>query len=171
MKTLTKASVVAKRQVTHTLEEKRLLAAISYPFLIRLHEHFKDNSNLYLVMSYVNGGDLFGLINKLGRFPEDNAKFYAAQIVLAMEYLHHNNIVYRDLKPENVMVTSSGYLKLTDFGFAKRLDGSGRTWTLCGTPEYLAPELIQGLGYGLSVDWWTVGVLTYVSQNDMAAKY
>jgi cGMP-dependent protein kinase 2 len=93
---------------------------------------------------------------------ESMAKFYVASIVLALEYLHTNGIVYRDLKPENVLIDSQGYAKLGDFGFAKQIDGGGRTYTFCGTPGYVAPENVLGRGYNHSVDWWTLGVLMYV---------
>ncbi|CAG0914624.1 unnamed protein product [Notodromas monacha] len=126
VKILRKAKVVSSRQVGHTLDEKRLLHAVDNHFLVRLHDSFKDNSNLYLVLTFVNGGDLFGLAAKHGKFSEAHAKFYIGQILLAMEYLHANSIVYRDLKPENVLVTLRGYLKMTDFGFAKRLEPGKR---------------------------------------------
>lgn len=92
-------------------------------------------------------------------------RFYAAQVALALEYLHHCNLIYRDLKPENILIDANGYLKITDFGFCKMIDG--RTWTLCGTPEYLAPEIILSKGYGKSVDWWSFGVLMF----EMSAGY
>jgi len=93
------------------------------------------------------------------RFDESHAKFYAAQVCLALEYLHYLNLIYRDLKPENMLIDYKGYIKITDFGFGKIVEG--RTWTLCGTPEYLAPEVIQTKGYNKSVDWWSFGVLVY----------
>ncbi|CAL8102978.1 unnamed protein product [Orchesella dallaii] len=159
MKTLIKAKVVKMKQVEHTLNEKKVLQCIGFPFIVELKYHFMDHANLYMVMDFINGGEMFYHLQKFKKFSESQAKFYAAQIVLCFEYLHMLDLVYRDLKPENLLIDNTGYVKMTDFGFAKRI--KGRTWTLCGTPEYLAPEVIMAKGYGKAVDWWAVGVLIY----------
>jgi serine/threonine protein kinase len=118
-----------------------------------------DQKYLYFVLEFVAGGELFTVLRTQGNFSEDQTKFYGAHIITIFEYLHSKNIIYRDLKPENVLINTNGYLKLADFGFAKIIDG--KTYTLCGTPEYLAPEIILNKGHGKPVDWWTLGILIY----------
>jgi serine/threonine protein kinase len=112
-----------------------------------------------MVMDFIEGGELFSLLRKSHRFPNPVAKFYAAEVCLALDYLHYNNIIYRDLKPENLLLDRHGHIKITDFGFAKEVPDI--TWTLCGTPDYLAPEVVASKGYNKSVDWWSLGILTF----------
>lgn len=159
MKVLQKEKIVKLKQVEHTLNEKRVLEAIRFPFTVSMEFSFKDNNHIYFIMPFVQGGEMFMHLRKMNKFEEPISKFYASQVILALEYLHFCELVYRDLKPENILIDRSGYLKITDFGFCKTLQG--RTWTLCGTPEYLAPELILSKGYGFSVDWWSFGVLLF----------
>ncbi|XP_050078081.1 cAMP-dependent protein kinase catalytic subunit alpha-like [Anopheles maculipalpis] len=165
MKILSKERIVYQKQLQHTNNEKRILQAIRFPFVVNLETCYKDNSYIYLVMPFVNGGEMFTLLRRSRRFSEPQATFYGAQVALALEYLHACNLIYRDLKPENLLIDYRGYVKVTDFGFCKVI--KDRTWTLCGTPEYLAPEIIQSKGYGKSVDWWSYGVLLY----EMSAGY
>ncbi|KAM3515585.1 hypothetical protein MY11210_000763 [Beauveria gryllotalpidicola] len=159
IKVLKKAQVVKMKQVEHTNDERRMLSDVKHPFLITLWGTFQDWKSLYMVMDFVEGGELFSLLRKSGRFPNPVAKFYAAEATLALEYLHSKNIIYRDLKPENLLLDRHGHLKITDFGFAKRVPD--KTWTLCGTPDYLAPEVVSNKGYNKSVDWWSLGILIY----------
>ena len=151
IKVLKKAQVVKMKQVEHTNDERKMLGEVKHPFLITLWGTFQDSRNLYMVMDFVEGGELFSLLRRSGRFPNPVAKFYAAEVTLALEYLHSRNIIYRDLKPENLLLDRHGHLKITDFGFAKRVPD--KTWTLCGTPDYLAPEVVSNKGYNKSVDW------------------
>ncbi|PGG99664.1 AGC/PKA protein kinase [Blastomyces parvus] len=159
IKVLKKAQVVKMKQVEHTNDERRMLQRVKHPFLITLWGTFQDAKNLYMVMDFVEGGELFSLLRKSQRFPNPVAKFYAAEVTLALEYLHDNHIVYRDLKPENLLLDRHGHLKITDFGFAKEVKDI--TWTLCGTPDYLAPEVVSSKGYNMSVDWWSLGILIF----------
>ncbi|KAM0120289.1 cAMP-dependent protein kinase catalytic subunit [Aspergillus fumigatus] len=159
IKVLKKAQVVKMKQVEHTNDERRMLNRVRHPFLITLWGTWQDARNLYMVMDFVEGGELFSLLRKsqadvmdpLQRFPNPVAKFYAAEVTLALEYLHSQQIIYRDLKPENLLLDRHGHLKITDFGFAKEVPDI--TWTLCGTPDYLAPEVVSSKGYNKSVDW------------------
>ncbi|TVY42025.1 cAMP-dependent protein kinase type+2 [Lachnellula occidentalis] len=159
VKVLKKAQVVKMKQVEHTNDERRMLQEVKHPFLITLWGTFQDSKNLYMVMDFVEGGELFSLLRKSQRFPNPVAKFYAAEVTLALEYLHSKQIIYRDLKPENLLLDRHGHLKITDFGFAKRVPDI--TWTLCGTPDYLAPEVVSSKGYNKSVDWWSLGILIF----------
>ncbi|KJE96019.1 cAMP-dependent protein kinase catalytic subunit isoform 3 [Capsaspora owczarzaki ATCC 30864] len=169
IKLIKKSVVIKLKQVEHTINEKNILACISCPFVISLNTHFQDKLNLYFVIEYINGGEMFTHLHRNKHFSYEISKFFAAEVILALEYLHNLDIVYRDLKPENLLIDSNGHVRVTDFGFAKRV--SHRTWTLCGTPEYLAPEIIQSKGYGHAVDWWAVGVLIYEMRCGHAPFY
>ncbi|ESK85962.1 camp-dependent protein kinase catalytic subunit [Moniliophthora roreri MCA 2997] len=159
LKVLRKSEIVRLRQVEHVNAERYILSRVQHPFIVDLFATFQDSLNVYMLMSYVPGGELFTHLRRAQRFTPDVTRFYLATIILALKYLHSFNIIYRDLKPENLLLDSRGYLRLTDFGFAKIVDD--RTWTLCGTPEYLAPEIIQSDGHGKAADWWACGVLCY----------
>jgi len=132
---------------------------MSNKFLVNLHCTYKDNFRVYFLLDACLGGELFTILRQKRYFDEQTAKFYIACIVEAFGYMHSKQIVYRDLKPENLVLDSEGYLKITDFGFAKEI--VDKTFTLCGTPDYLAPEIVTGQGHGFAVDWWTLGILTY----------
>jgi protein kinase A len=168
---LRKTEVIKLKQVDHVRAERHILADVSgHPFITNLRASFSDRDFLYLLLDYVPGGELFSYLRKFRRFDEDMARFYAAEIVLVLEYLHEqqDGVAYRDLKPENLLLDQEGHIRLVDFGFAKRLgrgdEGGERgheTYTLCGTPEYLAPEVIHNKGHTTAVDWWALGILIY----------
>eukprot|EP00743_Colponemidia_sp_Colp-15_P011346 GILK01012644.1.p1 GENE.GILK01012644.1~~GILK01012644.1.p1 ORF type:complete len:337 (-),score=33.35 GILK01012644.1:325-1335(-) len=159
IKCLKKREIIKMKQVQHIIAEKNILMEVSHPFIVNLLCSFQDDKKLYLVLEFVIGGEMFTHLRSAGRFPNDVAKYYHAELVLAFEYMHTKDIIYRDLKPENLLLDYKGHVKITDFGFAKKVPE--RTFTLCGTPEYLAPEVIQSKGHGKAVDWWTMGILLY----------
>lgn len=159
VKRLKKSILIRQKQVDHIINERKVLAAVRHPFLVELIATFKDDRFLYIILEYVPGGEFFTHLRKSRRFENDTARFYAAQVATIFEYLHSKNIIYRDLKPENILIARDGYLKLTDFGFAKFVEF--RSYTLCGTPEYIAPEILLNKGHGKPVDWWTLGILIY----------
>ncbi|XP_071463041.1 cAMP-dependent protein kinase catalytic subunit PRKX [Marmota flaviventris] len=159
LKVMSIPEVIRLKQEQHVHNEKSVLMEVNHPFLVKLFWTSHDDRFLYMLMEYVPGGELFSYLRNRGRFPCSTGLFYATEIVCAIEYLHCRDIVYRDLKPENILLDRDGHIKLTDFGFAKKL--VDRTWTLCGTPEYLAPEVIQSKGHGRAVDWWALGILIF----------
>lgn len=159
LKAVSKQQIVQTGQQGHIMSEKRVMQSLRHPFLIRLYKTFKDRDRLYFLLEPSLGGELFSVLRARTFFDEDTARFYAAQVISAFDYMHNKNIIYRDLKPENLLLDEKGYLKVTDFGFAKVV--TGRTYTLCGTPDYLAPEIVAGKGHGKGVDWWTLGILIY----------
>lgn len=159
LKMLNISQVIKLRQVDHVKNEKNCLFEIVNPFIVQLFWTHRDENYLYMLLEYVPGGELFTYLRNAHKFENDKALFYAAEIVSALAGLHEKDIIYRDMKPENVLIDTQGHVKLTDFGFAKKV--KDRTWTLCGTPEYLAPEIIQSKGHGKAVDWWSLGILVY----------
>ncbi|EEB09134.1 AGC/PKA protein kinase Pka1 [Schizosaccharomyces japonicus yFS275] len=166
IKVLEKRKVVEMKQVEHSCDERQILSRVQHPFITILWGTFQDARNLFMVMDFVEGGELFSLLRKCHRFPERVARFYAAEVILALDYLHHNQIVYRDLKPENLLLDRGGHVKIVDFGFAKNVS-QGNCFTLCGTPDYLAPEIISLKPYNKAVDWWSLGILLF----EMLAGY
>ncbi|TVY13381.1 cAMP-dependent protein kinase catalytic subunit [Lachnellula arida] len=162
LKVLRKVEVIKLKQVDHVNHERSVLADIAgHPFITTLITSFSDHDSLYMLLDYCPGGEVFSYLRKAKRFDENTARFYAAEIVLILEFLHEREgVAYRDLKPENLLLDAEGHIKLVDFGFAKRL-GNRETYTLCGTPEYLAPEVIQSKGHTTAVDWWALGILIY----------
>uniref|UniRef100_A0A8C7XZ81 non-specific serine/threonine protein kinase n=1 Tax=Oryzias sinensis TaxID=183150 RepID=A0A8C7XZ81_9TELE len=162
MKILKKEVIIAKDEVAHTLTESRVLKNTRHPFLTSLKYSFQTKDRLCFVMEYVNGGELFFHLSRERVFSEDRTRFYGAEIVSALNYLHSAKIVYRDLKLENLMLDKDGHIKITDFGLCKEgITDAATMKTFCGTPEYLAPEVLEDNDYGRAVDWWGLGVVTY----------
>lgn len=163
MKVLNKKNIYDRGEVEHTKSEKNILMKLCHPFLVNLNYSFQSPDKLYFVMDYVNGGELFFHLQQNKKFTEERARFYCAEIVLGLEYLHNSGVLYRDLKPENLLLTGDGHICMTDFGISK--EGlhceDDRTATFCGTPEYLAPEVLEGVQYGKPVDWWSFGTLMF----------
>jgi serine/threonine protein kinase len=159
MKKLSKKTLKQKDRY-RTMLERRLLTSICHPNIVNCHYAFQDTNDLYLILDYVPSGDMFSLLAY--QFNENHVRFTTAQIVLALTHLHSHNILYRDLKPENILIDEDGNLKLTDFGLSKELTNPDEiTHSFCGTVEYMAPEIIQKTGHGLSADFWSLGVLIY----------
>ncbi|KAJ4433585.1 hypothetical protein ANN_15895 [Periplaneta americana] len=130
-------------------------------FIVKLFKTFKDRKYLYMLMESCLGGELWTILRDKGHFDDSTTRFYTACVVEAFDYLHSRNIIYRDLKPENLLLDVNGYVKLVDFGFAKKLQHGRKTWTFCGTPEYVAPEVILNRGHDISADYWSLGVLMF----------
>ena len=159
LKCMRKGQMIAMRQVDHVRNEKDILAMCDHPFILNLEATFQDADELYMAFELILGGELFTLLRGQGKFSMYDASFYAGCVASGFAYLHERKIVYRDLKPENLMLDADGYTKIVDFGFAKIVPE--KTYTLCGTPDYLAPEIIQNKGHNTSADWWSFGVLVY----------
>lgn len=162
LKTIRKAHIISRSEVAHTLAERSVLAQINNPFIVPLKFSFQSPEKLYFVLAFVNGGELFHHLQKEHRFDVNRSRFYTAELLCALECLHGFSVIYRDLKPENILLDYQGHIALCDFGLCKLdMKDEDRTNTFCGTPEYLAPELLMGRGYNKTVDWWTLGVLLY----------
>ena len=161
MKSLKKDLLIEQEQIQNTLLEKEILQTIDYPLLCGLVFCFQTEERIYFVMPFLSGGELSQHLRKVKTFDEDKVRFYGAQIALALDYLHTKGIVYRDLKPENILMDEKGYLRLADFGMAKKLKDDEKAMSFCGTPEYLAPEIITMEGHDKNVDWWSFGILLF----------
>ena len=161
MKSLKKDVLLDMDQVQSTILEKKILQSLDHPFLVGMIFCFQTEERIYFIMPFIRGGELFQHLRTEKFFKEDKARFYAASMGLALDYLHNHGIVYRDIKPENILIGEDGYLKLIDFGMAKMLQGNEKATSFCGTPEYLAPEIITGEGHNRAADWWSYGILLF----------
>lgn len=162
MKVLDKKHIVENQEVDHTMAEKAILQMIRHPFLVNLNWSFQTQDKLFFVLDFVNGGELFYHLQREKKFPLSRVRLYSAEILLALEHLHKNGIIYRDLKPENILLNAEGHICLTDFGLSKtNMKEGDKASTFCGTPEYLAPEVLKGKGYTKAVDFWSYGCLVY----------
>ena len=159
VKFMKKHEIIKLKQVDHINAERNLMAQINHPFAVNMFGSFKDDRYVFIVMEVVTGGEMFTHLRRARKFSDEQSKFYGLIIADIFAHMHSSNIIHRDLKPENILMEASGYAKLTDFGFAKVIEH--RTYTLCGTPEYIAPEVLLNKGHGKPVDWWTLGILIY----------
>ena len=164
MKILEKKLLKIKKQQLHTKTERDLMVRINCPFIVNIKTAFQDESYLYLVSEFMQGGDMFFHLHDGGivTFNLEKTKFYIIELILALDFLHKNNMVYRDLKPENILLDSKGHIKITDFGLSIILeDEDEKAYTICGTPQYLAPEVLLRQGYDKMIDWWSLGCIMY----------
>ncbi|XP_034728776.1 cGMP-dependent protein kinase 2 [Etheostoma cragini] len=161
LKVIKKKHVVDNRQEEHIHSERKILAEARSPFVVKLYRTFKDNKYVYMLLEACLGGEIWSLLRDRGSFDDPTAKFCVGCVTEAFDYLHRKGVLYRDLKPENLMLDTEGYIKLVDFGFAKKIRCGQKTWTFCGTPEYVAPEIILNKGHNFSVDFWALGILVF----------
>ena len=180
MKVLNKKFISLEDQEEHTKTERFILEKINNPFIISLKFSFQTQKNLFLITDFINGGEIYHLLQEKGKFSEELTKFYICELIIALKHLHKNKIIYRDLKPENILINEDGHIKLCDFGLSKILNpysislsafsyseikntykNNTKAFTLCGTKDYLAPEVVVGKGYDKNVDWWSLGILMY----------
>jgi serine/threonine protein kinase len=146
-------------QQGHVIAEVQILRLVQHPNVATLYGTFQDDTFVYICLEFLAGGEVFAHLRTLGPFDLDISRFYASEILLVLQALHSHGVVYRDLKPENLVFSCEGHIKFIDFGFAKQI--ADRTYTLCGTPECLAPEVVRGEGASFCSDWWAFGVLLY----------
>ncbi|XP_037960243.1 cGMP-dependent protein kinase, isozyme 2 forms cD5/T2 [Teleopsis dalmanni] len=161
LKQMKKSQIVETRQQQHIMSEKEIMGEANSEFIVKLFKTFKDKKYLYMLMESCLGGELWTILRDKGNFDDATTRFCTACVVEAFDYLHSRNIIYRDLKPENLLLDGRGYVKLVDFGFAKKLQSGRKTWTFCGTPEYVAPEVILNKGHDISADYWSLGILMF----------
>ena len=163
MKELSKSKIKINKQEENSKSERDLMIELTSPFILNIKFAFQDETKLYIVSEFLQGGDMFyHMHHSTINFTESTVKFYIIELILAIEFLHENNVIYRDLKPENILMNSEGHIKISDFGLSKKLENQkDKAYTLCGTLQYLAPEILKNKGYDKSVDWWSLGCIYY----------
>ena len=173
MKILKKSHLAKQTQIERTKTERKVLKMVNHPFIMKLHYAFQTDDKLYLVLDYCPGGELFFHLSRHRQFPEGVARFYAAELLLAISHMHLNKIIYRDLKPENVLLDAQGHVKLGDFGLAKCgiIHPYKGAQSVCGTPEYMAPEILLSQGHGFCVDYWGLGMLIFEMMTGLPPWY
>eukprot|EP00397_Hematodinium_sp_SG-2012_P006571 GEMP01006605.1.p1 GENE.GEMP01006605.1~~GEMP01006605.1.p1 ORF type:complete len:343 (+),score=57.30 GEMP01006605.1:163-1191(+) len=172
MKMLRKENVLKRNQVEHTKTERNVLQMVTHPFIVNLIYAFQTPKKLYFVLEYCVGGELFFHLSRAERFSEGRSRFYASELFLAIQHLHSLDIIYRDLKPENILLDVDGHVKLTDFGLSKEgIKDNYSAKSMCGTPEYLAPEILEKRGHGKAVDWYSLGALIYEMLTGLPPYY
>ena len=161
MKAIRKDRLIDQNFIKATLLEKKIMFEIDHPFICGMDYFFQTQERLYFIMPYIKGGELFQILRQRQRLPESIVRFYGTQVVIAIGKLHERNILHRDLKLENVMLSENGYIKLIDFGMSRTLNTNSLADTFVGTPEYQAPEMLNTGQYDKAIDWWAVGVLLF----------
>uniref|UniRef100_A0A8C7DKR9 cGMP-dependent protein kinase n=1 Tax=Oncorhynchus kisutch TaxID=8019 RepID=A0A8C7DKR9_ONCKI len=161
LKCIKKKHIVDTRQQEHIYSEKNILQQTNSHFIVRLFRTFRDDKYVYMLLEACLGGELWSVLRDMSSFEEQTARFCIACVLEAFDYLHARGIIYRDLKPENLLLDAEGYVKMADFGFAKRIGLGKKTWTFCGTPEYVAPEVIMNKGHDFGADCWSLGILIF----------
>ena len=161
MKVLSKSIIKKRQEEDHTITERILMAKLNYPLIVKLHYCFQDKKYLYFIMDLIQGGDLLYHLRRYHRFDDEKTRFYISEMILILDFLHNNNIMYRDIKPENILIDRTGHIKLVDFGLSKIFEKNEKMYTICGTSFYLAPELIKKQGYNCDADWWSLGCIMY----------
>ncbi|CAK9812172.1 Serine/threonine-protein kinase S6KL [Anthophora quadrimaculata] len=172
LKVISKAKVVAENGVLQAKQEVSIQKLVGHhPFILDCSHRWQGRKTLYILTDYIGGGELFSLVKQYGSLPENVVRIYVAEVALALDFLHNAGVVHRDIKATNVLLDEEGHAVIIDFGFAKWLNHTERTNTLCGTPEYMAPEIFKRQSYGQEVDWWSLGVLAcFMLTNQVCAN-
>ncbi|KAJ5073490.1 non-specific serine/threonine protein kinase [Anaeramoeba ignava] len=161
LKLIKKNSISNDKDLQRLFAEKTILCEIKNPFIVQLHHSFLTETDFCFLIDYINGGDLYQILNYVHSFTENEIKFFAAELILALKAIHKANYIYRDLKPENILIDRTGHIHLTDFGVSKKLEKNERTNSFCGSLEYLAPEVLKNQKYGFEIDFWSLGMVLY----------